>query len=660
MRLIFRLFFTIAALLCAGFAHAAPTITSTTINGANSELTVTFSEAVFTTTDGSSPLVPGDFTLSMAGGVATIASFDSVVRTSDTEWVLNFTTAGIADGSEVIKAVPASSSSIYDGANNPAAVVQSNNTASLNEKVLPIIAGTAINAANTELTVTFNEDVFSTTGGGPANLVTGDFTLSITGGVATIASFDSVARTSDTEWVLTFTTAGIANGSERIAVVPASSSSIYDGADNAAAATQSNNNVLLNEKVVPTLSSVSITSNNATPTLAVHNNVVTLTFTASETLSAAVVTFSSGGTPINSGRVTPSNSGNAWTFSYSALNTDPDGQITFSVAFTDAAGNVGTPETNVDDSSSVLFDKSPPTLGPVTIASDNSTSTSWAKTGDEVTLSYTSNETLQTPPTVVFLSGGQPVVNRLGHTPAITYANTGNSYTAQYTAAGGDTEGVLSYIITFANQHGISGVPVTGPTNSSSVTFDKTAPTLSNFTLNANNTHSTHVSLQASPLVTLRFRSSDPLTGLPTVTFTTAGSNATAATPTVTHTGSNWYTATYVPHISDTQGLITYNISNFTNLSGTGGTTVSRNDGNVTYETVVPTLSNVDIETNNVADDTVGINGNIVTLVFTQSEDLIVRPVVVFKSGGVAITDQTIKKEKVGNCIHLFIYNHGR
>ena len=196
---------------------------------------------------------------------------------------------------------------------------------------------------------------------------------------------------------------------------------------------------------------------------------------------------------------------------------------------------------------------------------------------------------------------------------------------------------------------------VTGPTNASSVTFDKTAPTMSNFTLNANNTHSTHVSLQASPLVTLRFRSSDPLTGLPTVTFTTAGSNATAATPTVTHNGNNWYTATYVPHISDTQGVITYNITNFTNQVGISGTTVSRNDGNVTYETVVPTLSNVDIETNNVADDTVGINGNIVTLVFTQSEDLIVRPVVVFKSGGVAITDQTIKKEKAGN-VYTYSY----
>ena len=157
MHLIFRLFFTIAALLCAGFAHAAPTITSTTINGANSELTVTFSEAVFTTTGGGS-LVPGDFTLSMAGGVATIASFDSVARTSDTEWVLAFTTAGIATGSERITVVPASSSSIYDGANNAAAATQSNNNLLLNEKVVPTLSSVSLISNNSNDTFAVHND----------------------------------------------------------------------------------------------------------------------------------------------------------------------------------------------------------------------------------------------------------------------------------------------------------------------------------------------------------------------------------------------------------------------------------------------------------------------------------------------------------------------
>ena len=186
---------------------------------------------------------------------------------------------------------------------------------------VPTITGTTINGANSELTVTFSEAVFTGTGGG--SLVPGDFTLSMAGGVATIASFDGVAKTSDTEWVLAFTTAGIATGSERITVVPASSSSIYDGANNAAAASQSNNNLLLNEKVVPTLSSVSLTSQNANPTLAVFNNIVKLTFTASEALSAATVTFFSGdGTAISSSRVTttPPHGGSAYTSFFRALN----------------------------------------------------------------------------------------------------------------------------------------------------------------------------------------------------------------------------------------------------------------------------------------------------------------------------------------------------
>ena len=132
---------------------------------------------------------------------------------------------------------------------------------------------------------------------------------------------------------------------------------------------------------------------------------------------------------------------------------DADGAITFRVTFTDAAGNVGAPDNTVDDSSSVLLDTTAPTLSPVTIASSGSPSTSWATTNDVVTLSYTSNDTLQTRPTVVFLSGGQPVADR-GN---IIYANSGNSYTAKYTPASGDTEGPVSYTITFTNQHLING-----------------------------------------------------------------------------------------------------------------------------------------------------------------------------------------------------------
>ena len=65
-----QIFFAFFACFFASIAHAGdPTITGTTINSANSELTVTFSEDVFNTTGGSGNLEVGDFALSISGGV---------------------------------------------------------------------------------------------------------------------------------------------------------------------------------------------------------------------------------------------------------------------------------------------------------------------------------------------------------------------------------------------------------------------------------------------------------------------------------------------------------------------------------------------------------------------------------------------------------------
>ena len=227
----------------------APTIASTSINTANTELTVTFSESVYDTTGGTGDLEVADFALSIAGGTATLGSATptSITKTSQTVWVLGFSTSGTANGSETITVVPASSTSIYDAAANAAATSQSNNTVTLTEKVAPTIASTSINTANTELTVTFSESVYDTTGG-TGDLEVDDFALSIAGGTATLGSATptSITKTSQTVWVLGFSTSGTANGSETITVVPASSTSIYDAAANAAATSQSNNTASLN------------------------------------------------------------------------------------------------------------------------------------------------------------------------------------------------------------------------------------------------------------------------------------------------------------------------------------------------------------------------------------------------------------------------------
>ena len=166
-------------------------------------------------------------------------------------------------------------------------------------------------------------------------------------------ALSSFAATSSTVYTATFTPSG--SGATTIDVA---SSKFTDAAgNNNTAATQFN---WTYDGTAPTLSSISIASNNSTSTQAVAGDIVTLTFTASETISTPVVTFKSGGSAITDTSVTYSNtSGNTWTAAYTANASDTFGDVTFSIAFTDTAGNAGTAVTTTSNSTSVSFMPTP-------------------------------------------------------------------------------------------------------------------------------------------------------------------------------------------------------------------------------------------------------------------------------------------------------------
>jgi ubiquitin len=134
-----------------------PTISSVSLNSANSELTVTFSESVYNTNGGSGDLEVGDFALSISGGAATVtATPSSIARTSDSVWVLGLSISGTATGAETLSVVPASSTSIYDAVGNAASTTQSNNEASLTDAritmpVFPVVQNGATQAEATAL-----------------------------------------------------------------------------------------------------------------------------------------------------------------------------------------------------------------------------------------------------------------------------------------------------------------------------------------------------------------------------------------------------------------------------------------------------------------------------------------------------------------------------
>jgi hypothetical protein len=274
-------------------------------------------------------------------------------------------------------------------------------------------------------------------------------------------ALSSFAATSSTVYTATFTPSGA--GATTIDVA---SSKFTDAAgNNNTAATQFN---WTYDGTAPTLSSVSMASNNSTNTQAVADDVVTLTFTASEAISTPVVTFQSGGAAITDTSITYTNtSGNTWTAAYTVNASDTSGAITFSIAFVDTVGNAGTAVTATSDSTSVTagLDTTAPTLSSASIVTNNSI-TSVANDGDVVTLTLTASEAISTP-SVTFKSGGAAITDT-----SITYTNTtGNTWTAAYTANESDTFGTVTFSIAYSDTAGNTGTAVTTTTNSTSVSF---------------------------------------------------------------------------------------------------------------------------------------------------------------------------------------------
>ena len=197
----------------------------------------------------------------------------------------------------------------------------------------------------------------------------------------------------------------------------------------------------LPDTTAPTLNGVSIYSNNTTKTIAKAGNEVTLSFNASETIVTPVVTFRSGGAAVtDSSIVYSNNNGNFWTASYTTNGNDTDGLVTYSIAFSDTAGNAGTAVTN--GTGTVTIDTSSPIISGVAIASNNGDPTKAIPT-DTVTLSFTASETIQSP-TITFLSGGKAINGN------ISVSNTGgNNWVASFAASSNDTAGPLTFSISF-------------------------------------------------------------------------------------------------------------------------------------------------------------------------------------------------------------------
>ena len=130
--------------------------------------------------------------------------------------------------------------------------------------------------------------------------------------------------------------------------------------------------------------------------------------------------------------------------------------------------------------------------------------------GDALTLTFTSNEDVQDPPTVTI--GGS----------SATVTGSSTSWLATRTMASGDSEGGVVFTVDFLDLTGNVGTQVTATTDASGITFDKTAPAMSAIAIASNNANYTTLA-KVDDSVKVTFTSSETIQ---TPTATIGGFNA--------------------------------------------------------------------------------------------------------------------------------------
>jgi hypothetical protein len=218
-----------------------------------------------------------------------------------------------------------------------------------------------------------------------------------------------------------------------------------------------------------TVTPVSIASNNASTTLAKTGDRVTVSFTSNQA-ALIVPTGTINGHAATVLATTATSSATSWT-AYAATQTgDTEGNVTFSFLVGNSDGTAtSSAVTLITAGSNVRFDKTAPTVAPITIASNNTGSTALAASGNLVTLSFTTSEGLSVNPSITIGAHSASVVN----------VSASTTWTASATVTGSDADGDLTFTITTpADYAGNATTSATWITSGSRVTVDETAPVI--------------------------------------------------------------------------------------------------------------------------------------------------------------------------------------
>ena len=523
------------------YTAATPTIASSSLSSDNNYLDVTISEAVYNTNAGSGALESSDFSLTFAqnSGNATAATISSIKKNDNTaegsatalsggETVIRvfLSISSLPSGVETITITPVNGSSIYNTTGQAMGSSESTGAKTLNDKAPSTITGVSIASDNSTIAVTMSEAVYNTDGGNGA-LEASDFTFTISGGAASLSSATPTSiSSSGNVYTLGIGISGTPTGAETLTVNPVDNG-IYDALGNESITNQSNNSANLMDKAPPTISGVSLASDNSaiylTMSEAVYNS-----NSGSGSLESSDFSFSiSGGTATLSSSQ-PSemaSSGNVYTLGIS-LNGTADGNEVLTVSILDnAIYDAGGNEANTSQSNNVvrLNDKTPSIILSVSITSNNNTI---AVTMSEAVYNTNSGSgSLESSDFSLSISGGTATLS--SSTPTSISKNS-NVYTLGLSISG-TPDGAETLVVNPVDD-GIFDVvgneSTTNQSNNSAKLNDKVAPGISTASIDASNNY---IDITLSEGIYSDINSSSPLVNNDlSLTFRQNNGNASA------------------------------------------------------------------------------------------------------------------------------------
>ncbi|MGY8788539.1 MAG: hypothetical protein ACKVH5_09640, partial [Fidelibacterota bacterium] len=345
----------------------------------------------------------------------------------------------------------------------------------------------------------------------------------------------------------------------------------------------------------PTLTTVSIASDNADTTWAKVGDTLTVKFIGDELLSEQSVTIVT-----QSATITDFGSEN-YTAKYTMTETDQQGVVAFEITVTDSVDLVSDPVSETSDETAVIFDRTVPTLTLVHIESNNVNNSLIAIEGDEVYLTFTPQELLIMDSITVTIGS-----------EATTLTESDGTYTATLIMSGDEPEGILDYTLDFKDRAGNPGIQVITTSDGSYVNHDVFPPEIEITSIASNNSDSTWAKVGDTVFVT--FSATEVLDN---ITITIAGESSIYNELSLAK-----YSAYLVLDESHNEGVIPFLIT-YTDLGGAVGPDAdsTTNNTQVQYDRTTPEFSAARMASNNEYGDSLAGIGTVDTLAFSLSEN---------------------------------------